>query len=301
MSSPAIADASRISGAFNVEPSRLVIVKDPKNALFDPSADLPINEGMVESIMRFNVQLPVLVRKNGDALEVVDGRQRTANAVEANKRLEAAGRPTVKIPVIVQRNDDKDSAGIMRMLNAIRREISIMQKAEDAHHLIGGHGYSEAEVAVVFGVTVPAVKNWLKLLDLAAPVKKAVDTGAITASAAVKLVELPRDQQVVELDKLLASANDGKRVSTKSAGKAVDAAKGREGREKPSGRLLKKIWQSTEVDDVTRNLIGWVLGMVGPAKCDMVEVIKIVTAPKPKKEKKVKARKEKAKKGEAKA
>lgn len=296
MSQPAIADATRISTAFTVEPSRLTIITDPAHPLFDKrSISLGIHEPTVQSIKRFGVRLPVLVRKNGEAFEVIDGRQRTLNAIEANKRLEAEGKPTIKIPVIVQREDDKNSAGLIFMLNAIRQDDGIVQKAENAQHLISNFGYSEEEAGVVFGVSGATIKNWTKLLDLAAPVRKAVDCGAITASAASKLAELPRDQQVLELDKLVAEAGDGKKVSTKSAGKAVDSAKGREGKDKPSPKLLKKIYQCVDVDDATRSIIGWVLGVVTANKADMAEVIALATKPKekPKKEKAVKLAKAK--------
>jgi hypothetical protein len=65
------------------------------------------------------------------------------------------------------------------------------------------------------------IKNLLKLQDLAAPVRKAVENDELSASAAAELSGLTRDEQIEELGKLLAADAAGEKVTRRSAKKAV--------------------------------------------------------------------------------
>lgn len=79
-------DAPR-ENMFRVEPEKMVLVTDENHPLYDPRVHLPLRENLVLNIMAHGVKEPILIRKNGDTFEVVDGRQRVKHAIEANKRL----------------------------------------------------------------------------------------------------------------------------------------------------------------------------------------------------------------------
>ena len=72
--------------AFSIDPSLLTIVIDPKHPLYDERARAPIDEVMVASIMHYGVGEPVVCRRNGNLIEVIDGRQRVKNAIEAKQQ-----------------------------------------------------------------------------------------------------------------------------------------------------------------------------------------------------------------------
>ena len=100
------------------DPNTLTIVSDKKHPLYDERATMPVDERLVESIMKSGVLEPVIVRRNGEdekgrpIVEVVDGRQRVRAAIIANHRIgEQGGERRRSVPwlapsgVIAQRID----------------------------------------------------------------------------------------------------------------------------------------------------------------------------------------------------
>ncbi len=187
-------DAPR-SNMYMVMPEELTLVTEEGHPLFDPRVHLPLRESLVLNIKAHGVKEPILVRKNGDILEVVDGRQRVKHAIEANKRFRAEGCEQIRVRVIIERGDDATMAGIMVLTNENRMDDNPVAKAEKARKLIYDYGKSEADVAVVFGCTKQTLKMYLSLLDLCPAVRNAVERSEISATAASKLSKLHHDEQ----------------------------------------------------------------------------------------------------------
>ena len=260
MSKQAIDGASRLN-AFSVEPEKLVIVTDPTHALFDERVLLPVEEKLVLNIMAFNVKQPVIVTKNGDDIEVVDGRQRVRAAVEANKRLAKEGKETLRIPVMLQKGDDADLFGMSVFLNEQRRDDSVALKAKKAQRLLS-MGKSEDEVAVVFGVTSAAIRQWGKMADLAPAVRAAVDAGELSASAAAKLAPLKKSEQIEKLAEIRADQAKGKKTTAKKVAVSTKKARGQVAIERPSNKLLRRLSEYDGMNDEDRTLLRWVLGII---------------------------------------
>jgi ParB family chromosome partitioning protein len=178
------------------DPTKLKLVTDEKHHLYDPRVKLPVDEALVESIM-FDAQgviEPVVVTKDGEDAVVVDGRQRVKAAVEANKRLKKAGEVQVKVPCIVRRGTAKHLAGTAVMANELRRDDDILVRAKKATNL-SNYGYTEEEIAIMFGVTKQTILNWLAIGSLDKTVKSAIKDGKIPASHAMRLARVPKDEQ----------------------------------------------------------------------------------------------------------
>lgn len=269
--------------AFGMDPNDLVIIghdtKDgPEHPLFDERANLPLSEEMVNNIMFQGVLETVLVRKNGDAVEVVAGRQRVKNAREANKRLKKQGSTEIRVPVMVRKGDDSALLGVSISENEVRRDDTPSIKAEKLTRYLAT-GRSEQEAAVTFGVSVQTIKNWSKMADLDVKVRNAVDAGKIPASAAWNLAGLSREDQRAELDKLLVNG----KATVKGTQRAVkNNKKKRRGGgsedgvevEAPGKRLVFKVLKLNDKlkrsgDDVLSpdfiKGIEWVLGEIGPS------------------------------------
>lgn len=273
MAKTAIEGASRLN-AFLIEPEKLTIISDEKHALYDERIKLPIDEKLVLNIMAFNVKQPVFVAKDGNEIQVVDGRQRVRAALEANKRLVKDGKEPLRIPVMLQKGDDADLFGVSIFVNELRQSDGPLIKAAKAVRFLA-MGRTEEEAAVVFGVTPAAIRQWVKLFDLAPQVRAAVNAGEITASAASKLAPLKKAEQVEELRKLTA---DGKKTTGKKAAVAAKKARGQVAIEKPSTKLLKRlIAYSTNNekgigdDDIT--LLKWVLGEIDAKEAGVVGIL----------------------------
>ncbi len=264
MAKSALPDAIRLN-AFAIEPELLTIIEDPKHHLYDERVKLPIDENLVKNIMVHGVKIPVLVAKDGDDILVVDGRQRVRAAIEANTRLKKEGAEPVLVRVFIEKGTEADQFGVCILANEMRQDDSVMVKARKAKRLLDMNP-DEAAAATVFGVSLAQLRTWLKLLDLAAPVRRAIDDGIISATAAAELSGMSREDQTTALDKLKSEATVGGKVSTKKAKAAKKAAAtGETTFERPSLRDLKKVHADVGLDDEDRALLGWVLGLVSAA------------------------------------
>lgn len=251
--------------AFAMEPGDLVIIgldtdDGPEHPLYDERIHLPLDLALLHNIMHNGVLENVLVRKNGDAIEVSAGRQRVRCVREANKRFAAEGKMPIRVPVMVKRGSDGDMFGIMISENECRRDDGLMSKASNLQRYMN-MGYSEDDAAVTFGVSTQTIRAWGKLLDLDPKVIKAINGNRISASAASRLADLPRKQQCEELSGLLAKGV----VTAAAASRATKSRKnGTQATAAPSKRTVRKVLAANAGDDVLDpefiRGVKWVLG-----------------------------------------
>jgi len=292
MAKTAVTDATRLN-AFAIEPERLVIIDDPKHHLYDERVKLPLDEALVRNIMVHGVKVPVLVAKEGNSIIVFDGRQRVKAAIEANKRLKEDGSEQVKVKIFIERGDEADLFGVCILANEMRQEDSIILKARKAKRLLDMNGGDVGAAAATFGVSKIQIERWLKLTDLAAPVVKAIESGEITATAAVELAGLSRDEQVEALEKLKVDAPKDKKgaakpVSVKHAKKAAKSkaaaktkdpisdapAEPEQKFDRPSLRDLKRVHSDQRLTEEDQRLLGWVLGYVSAEEAGVEHLLK---------------------------
>lgn len=187
-------DAQR-GNIFKLEPERLTLVTDKGHPLYDPRVEDDPSESMIANIAMHGVLEPIIVRKNGEAIEVVAGRGRTKATLEANRRLVAEGKPPLLIPAIVRGGSDADLFGVLIAENEIRREDSMIHKGEKARKLLN-MGYTIPQIAVTFGATRQAVDQWLAVDELPTQIKNAVESGEVSATAALQMSGHSREEQV---------------------------------------------------------------------------------------------------------
>ncbi len=183
------------SDMFRLLPEQLTLITDKYHPLYDPRVEEPLDEGLIANIAMYGVLEPIIVRKNGDKIEVVAGRQRVKATAEANRQLSAEGKQPIYIPAIVKGGEDKDLFGILISENELRRDDGMIQKGEKARRL-HNMGYSVQEIATTFGVSRQAVDNWLNVQQLPEPIKEAVQSGEMSGTAALEIASLPREEQV---------------------------------------------------------------------------------------------------------
>jgi ParB family chromosome partitioning protein len=254
---------------FYLDPDNLLIIEDKDHALYDPRIEKPLSEPFVRSIMARGVLEPVIVRKNGEQPEVVDGRQRVRGAREANRRLRAEGASPVSIPILLWRGDDGAAFETAIVLNEQREDDTPLARAKKANILLQ-RGRSDSDVAEIFGVSTVTIRAWVELLDLHPKVQAAVEQGQISASNAVsKLGTLPREKQIEVLTELGAHGNNG--VSVR---KAVEKAGGKAGAKPLPGKkqLRKLVDIDRENDDRTIfskreiALLSWITGDISEGR-----------------------------------
>jgi ParB family chromosome partitioning protein len=252
------------------EPEVLRIHKDPKHPLFDERALWPIDEKMVLNIMVYGVKEPCLIRRDGEHIDVVNGRQRVTNACEANRRLRKAGNDPIRVPCKLERGEDSYMASLMVLTNELRRSDGPLTRAAKAQRLLS-MGKTAEEVCIVFGIDNATLGRLLKLLDCAPEVQALVRDGKLGYVAASQLGALSREDQLVQLKVLMASGQTttgdvARAIRAKKTGARDTAVKA------PSKRLLRTlIGMIKEQEDKNgekavcvnaRDVLRWVLGDV---------------------------------------
>jgi ParB family chromosome partitioning protein len=203
--------------AFLFDPEELILVLDEQDPLYDPRVHLPLDEALVLNVMVNGVIEPVIITVNTP--KVIIGRQRVKAAREANKRLAAEGKETIRIPALRRRGEDSDLYGVLITENELRRGDTPLEQVRKAQKLLN-LGKRPEEVCIAFGWKLPTLKVMLKLLDCDPKVKHAVATGQVSVSAAARLAPLERPAQRKALEKLVAESG-GKRATVRQTAQAV--------------------------------------------------------------------------------
>lgn len=258
MAKQAIPDTKR-GTYFWVEPERLKVVTDRTHPLYDPRAEWPPDDELVESIRRLGVLEPVAVRRNGDDLEVVFGRRRVVAAVELNRRIKREGGEPVKVPTLKWDGTDAEARCALLAENAVRQDDPPGQLAQKLSYALK-IGCQVGDLAQALGVTADTIRNKLKLLELAAPVLKAVDGGQLGEAVARKLSVLSRDEQVAEWDRM---QSEGATKGAKAVKRVEERTKGTS--KETGGRMMRRSDVNRWLDELADNegdLSGLVVGVL---------------------------------------
>lgn len=267
---------------FMFPPEDLVIVglDDPfedapeDHELYDKRKDMKLDAAFIEDIILNGVMQSVDVTKVSGMALVVDGRQRVKGARKANERLEKQGVDLrIAVPCrFVQMEDPATMLGRLISANSHRHDDGIIEKAEKAARLVN-LGKTQKEIAIRNGVSAATISNWLKVLQCISAVKRAVDQGKISASAAAELANLPPDEQKRLLDEMLAeqatTAADAKKKAAKSTGGSAP--------KKPGKKLVRQIIEDHEdlIEARPIDALKWAIGDLEPEDdwADLHEVI----------------------------
>jgi len=235
-------DAPR-SDLYSFDPEELVIQTDENHPQYDPRIHLPISDAFVRNIKKFGVIEPVVIAKEDKNPVVVAGRRRVLHAREANKQLHEEGRPLIRVKCEIRRGDEKDLMGVSFSENENRVDLTPLGRARKLIRYLE-RGGTEEEAAVIFGVSIQSIQNWLKLMELSSPVRKAVDSGQIAASAAVQLCDLTDSEQKVALEELLKDS----KPTAKKARQIARPKKSEEEQQKTAKRTLKRLLKNFDAD-----------------------------------------------------
>ena len=193
-------EAPRVN-AFLEDPFDVVLVTDKGQPFYDPRVEYAPDPALVASIAEFGVVTSIVVKKVGTDKVVTDGRQRVLAAraaIEANPKLKGV----LKIPTFIRRGDDDRMEDMSRAAN-IHITDDPITAAMNINKTLDRHAGDAKATAKILGVSVPHVQNSIKLLDLAAPVQKALKDRKLSANAAMELYDLPAAEQVSTLKTLL--------------------------------------------------------------------------------------------------
>lgn len=187
--------------------------------LYDERVYLPVDENLVKNIQVYAIQQPVLVRKDGDTLLVVDGRQRVRAARLAWDQATSAGEHPIKVPTRTVTATDARATGIMISSNELRQEDDVLGKALKAQRLYAQYG-DIGEVAIAFGRSTQTIRNWLLLVEADPKVHECIRSQKLSVTTAIEIARLKREEQREKLESFLRAAENGK-ISDKAVREAL--------------------------------------------------------------------------------
>lgn len=146
------------------------------------------------SIIKYGVIQPIVVRKMGDKFEIVAGERRYKASVLAGLK---------KIPALLIDSDDNNSAEIALLENLQRKNLTSIEEAQSFKKLLD-KGFTQEDIASKLGVSQPSVANKIRLLNLPQEVQDALLYNRISERHARSLLTLNnRDLQVNLLNRII--------------------------------------------------------------------------------------------------
>ena len=191
-----------------------------------------LNE-LAESMMTHGVLQPLLVRPYNGGYQLIAGERRWLAAKEA-------GIETV--PCRVLELEDKNVCEVALVENVQRQDLSDLEKAQAFQDYLDRFGGSPADLAKQLGMNRSTVANFIRLLALPAPVKKALSAGRISNGHARALLSLEERDQI-ELCKLIQRDS----LSVRKTEEAVKKLQG-SGDEEPATIPFEQKTEDTKAD-----------------------------------------------------
>ncbi|MDD7268150.1 MAG: ParB/RepB/Spo0J family partition protein [Lachnospiraceae bacterium] len=156
----------------DVEPNR----QQPRK-YFDQDA----LEELADSIRRFGMIQPILVKKKDDYYEIIAGERRWRAAKIAGLK---------EIPVLVRSYEAQEEMEISLIENIQRKNLNPIEEAAAYQRLLTEFSLTQEEVAARMSISRSAITNSLRLLKLDERVREIVERGEISAGHARSLVML---------------------------------------------------------------------------------------------------------------
>ncbi len=143
-----------------------------------------------DSIKQNGILQPILVRKQGDAYEIIAGERRYQAAKLAQ---------LTEIPVIIREISDEEVLQFALVENLQRSDLDPIEEAQGYKQLIEQNKLTQEQVAKAVSKSRSAITNTLRLLDLPQPVQLLISSGELTAGHARAILAVPTTEGRIQL------------------------------------------------------------------------------------------------------
>ncbi len=141
-----------------------------------------------QSIRQLGVIEPLVVRPLADGShEILAGHMRWRAAQRAGLS---------QVPVMLREADDHTAAAIGLVENLLRRDLNPIEEARALRRLREEFGLTQEQLALLIGVSQPAISRALGLLGLDLAVQALIEDGRLEAGHGKTLLGLPREAQI---------------------------------------------------------------------------------------------------------
>lgn len=168
-----------------------ILELDPEDIVPDPLQPRQVFhedkiDELAESFRHHGVIQPLTVR-------LVEGQYRL---IAGERRLRAALKAGIKVPVVVKSMDDREAMEVSLVENLQREDLGILEQAEAFKRLMDEFGLTQEDVAKRVGKSRPDVANTLRLLRLEREVKEMISEETITGGHGRALLRLEGRPQI---------------------------------------------------------------------------------------------------------
>ena len=151
-------------------------------------------EELSESIKKYGVIQPIIVRKDGDIYTIIAGERRWRACKNANIK---------NIPCIVRDIENKNASEIALIENIQREDLNPIDEAHAYEYVMSRYGITQEEVSNIVGKSRVYVTNIMRLTNLDVYVKNKIVTNEISAGHGRAIISLSPDKQIAMTDKII--------------------------------------------------------------------------------------------------
>lgn len=166
---------------------------------------------LADSIEKYGVLQPLLVRPYGDGYQLIAGERRWRAARLAG---------LTEVPVVIREMTDEEAATLALIENLQREDLNPVEEAFGFRKLMDDFSLTQEEAAEKVGKSRPAVANALRLLKLPAEALDLVRSGKISAGHARALLAFPTEEQMLQTANLIVEKGISVRETERLAKKA---------------------------------------------------------------------------------
>ena len=139
-----------------------------------------------QSIRKYGLLQPLLVRKVADGYEIIAGERRFRAAKMAGLN---------KVPVIIQQLKQREVLEVSLIENIQREDLNCIEEALAFQRLVDEYGYTQTVIAERVGKDRSHIANTLRLLNLPQVIKDALINGKISMGHARAVLSLASSEE----------------------------------------------------------------------------------------------------------
>ncbi|MEL7649529.1 MAG: ParB/RepB/Spo0J family partition protein [Sedimentibacter sp.] len=145
-------------------------------------------EELTESIRKYGVIQPIIVRKDNDIYTIIAGERRWRACKNANIK---------SIPCIVRDIENRNASEIALIENIQREDLNPIDEANAYDYIMDRYGITQEEVSNIVGKSRVYVTNIMRLSNLDSYVKEKIVSNEITAGHGRAMLSLSPEKQIL--------------------------------------------------------------------------------------------------------
>ena len=209
---------------------------------------------LAESLKQSGLLQPVVVRRVGEAYQLVVGERRWRAAKMAGIE---------RIPAVVREASDAQSLELALVENLLREDLNPMEEAEAYQRLLAEFAWTQEDLAQRVARDRSSIANCLRLLKLPDVIQADLRSGRLTMGHARALLSLDSPAEQLRLREEILTHS----WSVRATEQGVQAK-----RTQPARRVLRRSAELAAVEDALRVALATRVRIVGNERAGRIEV-----------------------------